>query len=100
MSGRPNIFRRFQLWRARLTMAKRIAGLTQAERAAIIEKSPLDAAAFQGEGFHVFRKDVADMSEAYVTSLGEISGEAAEDWIIARWLEEEDARTAAERMPV
>ncbi len=74
-------------------MARRIACLRQGERVAIIERSPLEAAAFQGEGFHVFRKDVPGIEDGYVTSLGEISGEAAEDWIIAQWLESEDAQS-------
>jgi hypothetical protein len=70
-------------------MRRRIAALSEAERARIIAASPLDAAAFQGEGYHVFRKDVADMTAAYVTSPGEVDPRTAEDWIIARYLEDE-----------
>lgn len=90
MHRRPNLFRRFQFWRARRAMEKRIARLTEAERAEIIEKSPLEAAAFQGEGYHVFRKGVKDMNAAYVDTIGEVYPRDAEDWIIARWLEEQD----------
>ena len=79
-------FRRFLAVRA---MRRRIAALSADERRRIIAASPLDAAAFQGEGYHVFRKDVADMNAAYVTSLGEVDPRAAEDWIIARYLEDE-----------
>jgi hypothetical protein len=32
-----------------------------------------------------------------VTSLGEIDPRSAEDWIIARWLKDEDARAKARR---
>lgn len=81
-----------QSWLARPVKRRRMHDLTREGREEILRRSPLEAVVFQGEGFHVFRKGVADMNEAYVTSLGEISCEAAEDWIIARWLEEEDAR--------
>lgn len=74
-------------WRERRGMKARIAALSPQERRQLLEASPLEAAGFQGEGFHVFRKDVPDMAAAYVTSLGEIDLTMAEDWIIARVLE-------------
>lgn len=81
-------------WLRRRRMEKRIAALSLEERRRLLEESPLEAAAFQGEGFHVFRKDVADMDAAYVTSLGEIDGTMAEDWIIARLLESREGGRA------
>lgn len=93
MHRRPNIFRRFQLWRARRAMAKRIARLTEAERTDIVARSPLEAAAFQGEGYHAFRKDVQGMNEAYVDTIGEVAPRDAEDWIIARWLEDREQKS-------
>jgi hypothetical protein len=90
MNRRPNLVRRFLTWRSRSAMAKRIARLTPEERTAILQKSNLEAALFQGEGFHIFRKDIKDMQAAYVDSVGEVPSECAEDWIIARWLEEQD----------
>lgn len=93
MHRRPNLLRRIQLWRARRAMAKRIARLTEAERTDIIARSPLEAAAFQGEGYHVFRKDIKDMKEAYFASIGEVAPRDAEDWIIAQWLEDQDGKS-------
>lgn len=83
---------RLRRWLARRAVERRIAGLGDAERKAIVDASPLEAAAFQGEGFHVFRKGVADLKEAYVTSLGEVDWRTAEDWIIAQSFADEDAR--------
>ena len=77
---------------ARRAMRRRIAALSTAERERILAASNLEAAGFQGEGFHVFRKDIADTNQAYVCSLGEIATADAEDWIIARYLDEEDRR--------
>jgi hypothetical protein len=54
-----------------------------------LEKSPLTAGAFQSEGFYVFLKNEPDFHKGYVTSLGEISGDAAEDWIIRQYLLQE-----------
>jgi hypothetical protein len=71
----------------RQAMKGLIARLTDAERSEILAKSPFETGAFQGEGFHVWRKD---SSAGFVTQLGEVSHRDAEDWIIARWLEEED----------
>lgn len=82
-------FRRYSAARA---LRKRIAALTPGERQAILAASPFEAAASQGEGFHVFRKDLSDLEAAYVTSLGEVDGRTAEDWLIARALEKDDAR--------
>jgi hypothetical protein len=76
-------------WRAE-TVEERIASFTEAERTEILAKSPFEALFFQGEGFHVFRKDEKDFYAAYVTVLGEVSQRFAEDWVIARWLEEEE----------
>jgi hypothetical protein len=79
-------------WLTQRHIARRVASLTDEQRRAIVEASPYDAGAFQGEGYHVFRKGIADLAEAYVTSLGEVDGRTAEDWITARHFEEEDAR--------
>lgn len=67
-------------------LEKRIRRLTEAERQAILQASPLEAGLFQGEGFHVFLKSEPDFEKAYVESLGEISARAAEDWIIRHYL--------------
>jgi hypothetical protein len=84
-------------WWAARAMSRRIAALDEDERRRIVAASPYDAAAFQGEGYHVFRKDDPDFHTGYVTSLGEIDPRSAEDWIIARWLKDEDARAKARR---
>jgi len=76
-------------WLEDYELTKQIKKLSAAERAAIVEKSPLSAGAFQGEGFHVFLKSEPNFEKAYVTSLGEISGGAAEDWIIRQYLAQE-----------
>jgi hypothetical protein len=73
-------------WLEDRKLRQQIARLSKEERAEIIEKSPLDAGAWQGEGFHVSLKNEPDFEKAYVTSLGEITGEAAEDWIIRQYL--------------
>jgi hypothetical protein len=86
------MFARLRRWLGDRAMRRRIAALGEAERERIIAASPYDAAAFQGEGYHVFRKDDPDYRTGYVTSLGEIDPRSAEDWIIARWLEGEDGR--------
>lgn len=69
---------------------RRIKQLSDAERQEIIEKSPYEACAFQGEGYHVFLKSNPDYNEGYVTSLGEISPQAAEDWIIKTYWKENE----------
>ncbi len=89
------MFAGLRRWWAARAMARRIAALDEDERRRIVATSPYDAAAFQGEGYHVFRKDDPDFHTGYVTSLGEIDPRSAEDWIIARWLEDEDARAKA-----
>ncbi len=76
-------------WLEDRRLRRQIERLSAEERREIIEKSPLEAGAFQGEGFHVFLKSEPDFEKAYVTSLGEISGEAAEDWIIEQYLRQE-----------
>lgn len=73
-------------------LKRRIAAMPSAERLAILAASPLEAGAFQGQGWLVFRKGVADFNEAFVTALGEIDGKAAEDWLIERYLRDEEAR--------
>ena len=87
MPKRPSDIEFF--WRGE-TVEKRIAILTEAERTEFLAKSPFEALFFQGEGFQVFRKDEKDFYAAYVTVLGEVSQRFAEDWLIARWLEEEE----------
>jgi hypothetical protein len=89
------MFARLRHWLAERAMRRRIAKLSEEERQRIVAASPFDAAAFQGEGYHVFRKDDPDFHTGYVTSLGEIDPRSAEDWIIARWLEDTDARVKA-----
>ena len=76
-------------WLEDRRLAQQIKRLSAEERRAILEKSPLEAGAFQGEGFHVFLKSEPDFEKAYVTSLGEITGDAAEDWIIRQHLAQE-----------
>ena len=70
-------------------LERQIRQLSAEERREILEKSPLEAGVFQGEGFHVFLKSEPDFQKAYVTSLGEITGDAAEDWIIRQYLAQE-----------
>ncbi|MFN8353441.1 MAG: hypothetical protein U0Y10_03270 [Spirosomataceae bacterium] len=71
---------------AKRALKKRIRQLTSAERQAILSKSPLEAVAFQGEGYHVFRKDLQGAAEAYICTLGEVEPRFAEDWIIEQYL--------------
>ncbi len=69
----------------------KIKRLSLAERREILEKSPIVAVPFQGEGFHVFRKDDPDYYTGYIASIGEMSNEDAEDWIIKQYfLENKD----------
>jgi len=86
------VFDWFRRYGAARALQKRIAALAPGERQAILAASPFEAAAFQGEGFHVFRKDLTDLETAYVTSLGEVDSRTAEDWLIARALENGEAR--------
>ena len=79
----------FTRWLEDWKLNKQIERLSETERREILEKSPLTAGAFQGEGFHVFLKSEPDFEKAYVTSLGEITGDAAEDWIIRQYLAQE-----------
>ena len=76
-------------WLENYRLTQQIKRLSDEERQAILDKSPLSAGAFQGEGFHVFLKSEPDFEKAYVTSLGEITGDAAEDWIIRQYLAQE-----------
>lgn len=76
-------------WLEDYRSAQQMKRLSEDERREILEKSPLEAGAFQGEGFHVFLKSEPDFEKAYVTSLGEITGDAAEDWIIRQYLAQE-----------
>lgn len=82
------MFARIRRWLDQRAMARRIAALDEGQRRRIIAASPLEAAAFQGEGYHVFRRDEPDIKAAYVTSLGEVAPRDADDWIIAHWLGE------------
>ena len=78
-------------WYKNWQIEQRISQLSPAERLEIIDKSPYEAAEFQGEGYHVFQKNDPDYYTGYVTSLGEISPQAAEDWIIKTyWKENEE----------
>lgn len=79
---------RIRRWLEGRAMARRIAALDDDQRRRIVAASPLEAAAFQGEGYHVFRRGEPDIKAAYVTSLGEIAPRDAEDWIIGHWLGE------------
>ena len=76
----------FKKWLEDFRLNRQLTRLSKEERLEILEKSPLTAGAFQGEGFHVFLKSEPDFEKGYVTSLGEISGEQAEDWIIRQYL--------------
>lgn len=95
MNRQPNIFRRFQFWRVRRAMEKRIARLSEPERAEILAKSPYEALVWQGEGYHVVRKGGSSLAEDYVDTIGEVAPRDAEDWLIARWLEDEDRRAGS-----
>ncbi|MBD2702950.1 hypothetical protein IC229_20050 [Spirosoma sp. BT702] len=74
-------------WLAERRLNRQIANLSEKQRQEILQQSPLEAGAFQGEGFHIFRKNEPDFNKAYVTSLGEVSGQMAEDWIIRQYLQ-------------
>lgn len=76
-------------WMEDYQLKQQIKSFSEEERREILEKSPLSAGAFQGEGFHVFLKSEPDFEKAYVTSLGEITNEAAEDWVIEQYLRQE-----------
>lgn len=76
-------------WLEEWKLKRQIAQFSEEERREIVENSPFEAGAFQGEGFHVFLKSEPDFDKAYVTSLGEIAGGAAEDWIIRQYLIEQ-----------
>ena len=80
----------FIKWLEDYQLKRQIRRLSEDERREILEKSPLEAGAFQGEGFHVFLKSESDYYKGYVTSLGEISGEAVEDWIIEQYLRQKE----------
>ncbi|QHV99550.1 hypothetical protein [Spirosoma endbachense] len=67
-------------------LRRQIERLTEAERQAILEKSPLEAGWFQGAGYHVFLKAEPNFNKAYVQGLGGVSQQAAEDWIIQQYL--------------
>lgn len=95
MHRRPNIFRRFRLWRVRRAMERRIMRLSEAERAEILAESPYEALVWQGEGYHVVRKGGSSLAEDYVDTIGEVAPRDAEDWLIARWLEDEDRGTGS-----
>ncbi|GAB3985644.1 hypothetical protein GCM10028807_01340 [Spirosoma daeguense] len=76
----------FWKFMAQYRLNKKIRLLSSEERQDILQKSPLEAGAFQGEGFHIFLKNEPDFQKAYVTSLGEVSNQQAEDWIIRHYL--------------
>lgn len=77
-------------WDKNRPLDRRIERLSLAEHSEILEKSPVEAAAFQGEGFHIFLKNDPDYYTGYVTSIGEMPGKGAEDWIIKRYWEENE----------
>lgn len=77
----------FKRYFARLKLQQKIRSLSSAERLQILEASPYEAVPFQGEGYHVFLKSEPDFHKGYITSLGEISPEEAENWIIQQYLE-------------
>jgi hypothetical protein len=73
-------------WLEDYQLKRQIKKLSDEKRREILEKSPFEAGAFQGEGFHVFLKSEPDFNKGYIASLGEITGAAAEDWIIRQYL--------------
>ena len=77
-------------WLKNWQLDRRISQLSPAERQEILEKSPNEAAGFQGEGYHVFLKNDPDYYTGYVTSLGEISWQDAEDWLIKTYWKENE----------
>ena len=50
-------------------LKRQIKSLSEEERREILEKSPLEAGAFQGEGFHVFLKSEPDYLLEYEYQL-------------------------------
>lgn len=50
-------------------LRRRIAAMSPAERQAILAASPLEAGLYQGQGWFVFRKGVADTDAAFVAAL-------------------------------
>lgn len=77
----------FKKYLTRLKLKQKIRSLTPTERAQILASSPYEALPFQGEGYHVFLKAEPDFHKGYVTTLGEISPQDAENWIIQQHLE-------------
>ena len=71
-------------------MERRISRLSPVERQEIMDRSPIEACMFQGEGVHIFLKSDPDYYTGYVTSIGEMSGKDADDWIIKQYLLEND----------
>ncbi|GAB4008797.1 hypothetical protein EXU85_30830 [Spirosoma sp. KCTC 42546] len=67
-------------------IAKQLKRLTEAERQAILDESPLEHAWYQGEGYHIFQKNEPDHDKAYVASVGETYQRVADDWIIRQYL--------------
>ena len=71
-------------------MGRRIAALSEGERREILDQSPIEALAWQGQGYLAVRKGGSSLDEDYVDTIGEVSPREAEDWLIAQWLEAED----------
>lgn len=76
----------FKKYFAQRKLQQKIRALSAAERTRILETSPYEAVPFQGEGYQVFLKAEPDFQQGYVTTLGEISPQEAENWIIQQYL--------------
>lgn len=81
-------------WLEERRLNRRIKDFSEEERLEMLERSPLEAGAFQGEGFHIFMKSEPDFEKGYVTSLGEVTRDRAEDWIIRQFLINEKPENA------
>jgi hypothetical protein len=77
-------------WCKNRKIERRINRLSEVERQEIIEKSPYEIGVFQGEGYHVFLKSEPDFTKGYVDTIGEVSRETAENWLIKTYWKENE----------
>lgn len=76
----------FRKYRQKRRVEKRLKQLTEAERQAILEESPLEVFWAQGTGFAILKKEEPDSIKSYVQGIDEMDGRVAEDWIIRQYL--------------
>ena len=67
-------------------VSKQLKRLTEAERQAILEESPLEVFWAQGTGFAILKKGEPDSAKSFVHTIDEMDGRFAEDWIIRQYL--------------